>query len=179
MASHALPTPPCTTCSPPRGFSLPSRLVAAYHTSVKRHSVPAMKSLYVRTRTRQVCMCVCAHARALACTVYACKRVRVTSEYLSLSISLGVHTNYLFRQGVAYRSDGYWPIIRPIFGTDDRIWIFVLRRFFFFHFSFPFLVSVLLPPAIHAYAHEIRRNNARIPLLANISIRDINIADIA
>lgn len=33
------------------GLSLPSRLVAAYHTSVKRHSVLAMKSLYVRVRT--------------------------------------------------------------------------------------------------------------------------------
>lgn len=40
------------------GLSLPSRLVAAYHTSVKRHSVLAMKSLYVRVRTFTYAFCV-------------------------------------------------------------------------------------------------------------------------
>jgi len=122
-----------------------------------------------------VCVRACARARP-ACTVYACKRVR---ECLSLYISLGGHTNYLFRQGVAYRSDGYWPIIRPIFGTDDRIWDLCFASIFFsFLVSLP-LVSALLTHAIHAYAREIRCNNARIPLLANISIRDIGIAHIA
>lgn len=82
-----------------------------------------------------------------------------------------MHTNYLFRQGVACRLDGYWPIIRPIFGTDDRIWIFVLRRIFFSFFVFLFLSSPVpfsLAPT-HTYI-------ARIP---NISIRNIGIANIA
>jgi len=79
---------------------------------------------------RVKCVYVCARAR-----VYVCVREAPGSFYIH------VHTNYLFRQGVAYRSDGYWPIIRPIFGTDDRIWTFVFANFsfFLFFFHFPFL----------------------------------------
>jgi len=78
-----------------------------------------------------MCARVYTHARVL----------RMCVREASGSFYIYVHTNYLFRQGVAYRSDGYWPIIRPIFGTDDRIWTFVLCQFFFFSlfFHFPFL----------------------------------------
>lgn len=114
------------------GLSFPSRLVAAYHTSVKRHSVLAMKSLYVRAHVRVKCVCARACTRPCACITYVCANVREAPGILYIH---GVHTNYLFRQGVAYRSDGYWPIIRPIFGTDDRIWTFVLCQFFFFSLS--------------------------------------------
>lgn len=78
MASHALPTPPCTTCSPPR--PPPSRLVAAYHTSVKRHSVLAMKSLYVRTYIHARVECVRARAGARAHERACVGRARVRAR---------------------------------------------------------------------------------------------------
>lgn len=159
------------------GLSFPSRLVAAYHTSVKRHSVLAMKSLYVRAHVRVKCVCARACTRPCACITYVCANVREAPGILYIH---GVHTNYLFRQGVAYRSDGYWPIIRPIFGTDDRIWTFVLCQFFFFSLSLSFFFIFHFPSASVFFTHTTEsRNYARILLLANISIRDIGISDSA
>lgn len=158
------------------GLSFPSRLVAAYHTSVKRHSVLAMKSLYVRAHVRVKCVCARACTRPCACITYVCANVREAPGILYIH---GVHTNYLFRQGVAYRSDGYWPIIRPIFGTDDRIWTFVLCQFFFFSLSLFFFIFHF-PSASVFFTHTTgSRDYARILLLANISIRDIGISDSA
>ena len=45
--SQPTPSPPLAPPVPRLEPPPPSRLVAAYHTSVKRHSMPAMKSLYV------------------------------------------------------------------------------------------------------------------------------------
>lgn len=101
MASHALPIPPCTTtCSPPR--PLPSRLVAAYHTSVKRHSVLAMKSLYVRTYVRSLVRTYVrvefsrTRVRGWVCARARCESVRESEHRERTSISIPRRAYELF-----------------------------------------------------------------------------------
>lgn len=134
-----------------------------------------MKSLYVRARTfPRVCVRAGARAQRVPCThASVCESVSL-SIYPSACIRIIYSARAsLTAPTVTGRSFGRFSARMTVYG------IFVLRPFFFsFLVSLP-LVSALLIHAIHAYAREIRCNNARIPLLANISIRDIGIADIA
>lgn len=151
-----LPTPPPAGTPPALAWNRrlqPSRLVAAYHTSVKRHSAPAMKSLYVpyvRSPTYY--------------TVSMCTRMETGEERtgsLPLAFSLVssrppaparrrragpcIRANYLFRRLPLRRLPD--PIVRPIFGTADRTYTFVSSRFALFPLSHPrpfFMVSSLL-----------------------------------
>ena len=78
--------PPVPRLEPPP----PSRLVAAYHTSVKRHSTPAMKSLYVpyvRSPTvLYVSMCTQMRGESRSCSGYQPGKRLVFSLSLSLSL---------------------------------------------------------------------------------------------
>lgn len=88
-----------------------------------------MKSLYTpRVRVTHI------HPRA--CSMY-CARVRTCARRKRDRDWEPLYSRRAYELFIppgrrAYRFDGYRPIIRPIFGTDDRIWTFVLCQFFFF-----------------------------------------------
>lgn len=127
------PAPPAPSGTAPP----PSRLVAAYHTSVKRHSTPAMKSpIYV-----YIYIYMLAIVRSPIRIVHLCARTE-EEEKDGRTIRVLVwhgpyaHTGELFiptgrRLPLRRLPD---PIVRPIFGTTDRTYTFVFSSFFCWFF---------------------------------------------
>jgi hypothetical protein len=114
-ASHALPTPPCTTCSSPRALVSITARRCISHVGQTPLCAPAMKSpIYTPVRVTYTHSRASAHpfgvsvharlrARARACIWHASVCAPPERERERASICFDVHTNYLFRRGVALR----------------------------------------------------------------------------
>lgn len=138
---YPLTPPPRTTCSAGTVAPPPSRLVAAYHTSVKRHSAPAMKSLYVpyvRSPTYYT-------FPGLSMCVHVYMRVR-GGWYPSLSLSPRAYERIIYSaEGVDCRSDGYQARSSDRFSARPTVRTPLFPAVFLRFFT-PFLSPTLSPP---------------------------------
>lgn len=83
MASHALPIPPCTTCSPPRAFvSITARRCISH---VGQTPLCASNEIAIRSRTYALSVCARAHVRVRARVLRMC--TRMCAKYWGASIS--------------------------------------------------------------------------------------------
>lgn len=163
MASHALPTPPCTTCSPPRAFaSITARRCISH---VGQTPLCASNEIAIRSRTYALSVCARAHVYAsVARIMYVCAKHReasISTACIRIIYSTRVS---LTAPTVTGRSSGRFSARMTVYGP-----LFCANfsfSLFFFHFPFS-SASVFLTHTTE------NRNYARILLLANISIRDI------
>lgn len=129
------------------GLSFPSRLVAAYHTSVKRHSVLAMKSLYVRAHVRVKCVCARARVRARARVLRMCARMCAKHRGSSISTAC-IRIIYSARASltaptVTGRSSGRFSARMTVYGP-----LFCANFSFSLSLSLSFFSFSIFPPLL-------------------------------
>lgn len=165
MASHALPTPPCTTCSPPRAFvSITARRCISH---VGQTPLCASNEIAIRSRT--YALSVCARARVLRTCARMCAGHRGASISTACIRIIYSARASLTAPTVTGRSSGRFSARMTVYGP-----LFCANFSFSLFFHFPFPSASVFP------THTTEScNYARILLLANISIRDIGILDIA
>lgn len=140
MASHVLPIPPCTTCSPPRAFvSITARRCISH---VGQTPLCASNEIAIRSRTYALSVYARAHVRARPRVLCMC--ARMYAKYWGASISTAcIRIIYSARASltaptVTGRSSGRFSarmtVYGPLFCANFSFSLFFFAFFVFLRF---------------------------------------------